>query len=181
MAAKGSVPPMKSDTAAPPEASPSSVAKWRAAVPALPPLTDEAAACAEALLLHLHYSVNFDDSEWLAARALHRYWDSVLPGRVRTAAFRSTTLDSFWSRLRTSDLPLLPITDDRRLEVATLLRFEPAARVIATLKDTYPALLLRVQIIASAEAERRNAEMAAAKRAGGRRRASAPTKKGTAR
>lgn len=179
MAAKGSVPPMKSDTAAPPEASPSSVAKWRAAVPDLPPLTDEAAACAEALLLHLHYSVNFDDSEWLAASALPRYWDEVLPGRVRTAAFRSTTLDRFWSRLRMSDLPLLPIAEARRAEVATLLRFEPASRVIAALKDTYPALLLRVQIIATAEAERRDAEHAAANRAGGRRRTASATKKRT--
>lgn len=176
MVSKGSVPRMESAPIAP-EAKASAVAKWRATVPELPPLTDDAAACAEALLLHLHYSVNFDDSEWLAARALHRYWDSVLPGRVRTAAFRSTTLDSFWSRLRTSDLPLLPITDDRRLEVATLLRFQPASRVIAALKDTYPALLLRVQIIATAEAERRDAEKAAAKRAGGRRRGATPSKK----
>lgn len=128
--------------------------RWRSAAPDLLPLTSKSAQVAEALLLHLHYSINWDDGEWISDERW-RYWDRILPGRVRTAAYRAESLDGFWSQLR-ERLPVVPIKEERRLEVANLLRHQDPDAVIDLLKTALPALLLRVQIISNAVGEARS-------------------------
>lgn len=150
----------KSPSQAGGERIPSPVERWRSAVPELPPLTLASSSVAEALLLHLHYAVDFSDDSWIAGH-LHRYWNEILPGRVRNAAYRSSTLDRFWSlTTTTSALPIRPLPEERRLEVASLLRAPAPAAVIAVLRFELPALILRVQIIADAVGRARAADQA---------------------
>jgi hypothetical protein len=124
-------------------------------VPELPPVTG-AANTAERLLLLLHYGIDWENS-WVAdPRHRKKYWDELLPGRVRRAAYRASTLDHWWSEVSTRlDAPA-PRQPDRRLELACLLR-EPSLPVIAELRERLPALVLRVRIIAEAVAEQRKA------------------------
>jgi hypothetical protein len=122
-------------------------------VPDLPPVTGPTDT-AERLLLLLHYSIDWDTS-WVAQ---HRktYWDEKLPSRVRTAARRADNdLDRWWSRAAGSLGARAPRQQDRRLELATLLR-EPPEPVIDVLRDKLPSLLLRVHIIAETVADNRN-------------------------
>lgn len=118
-------------------------------------VAERGADTAERLLLMLHYSVDWDNS-WVAEEK-HRkvYWDKILPGRVRRAAYRSSTLSEWWSAVSTSlDAPA-PRYPDRRVELAALLS-EPPLPVLNALHTSLPALLLRVRIIAEAvSAERR--------------------------
>jgi hypothetical protein len=142
---------------------------WQALVPELPPvherLGDEhirlCAGCgpadtAERLLLLLHYGIDWETS-WVAdPRYRKTYWDGQLPGRVRRAAYRSDTLDQWWSDVSVRLGAPAPRQRDRRIELATLLR-EPPLPVIALLRDSLPALVLRVRIITEAVAEQRKA------------------------
>jgi hypothetical protein len=83
--------------------------RWQALVPELRSLTApageaceagtplavaaQAADTAERLLLLLHYSIDWDKS-WVAEEKYRKtYWDEILPGRIRRAAYRSATLD----------------------------------------------------------------------------------------
>ncbi|EUA40580.1 hypothetical protein I549_4314 [Mycobacterium avium subsp. avium 2285 (R)] len=110
---------------------------------------------AERLLLLLHYGIDWETS-WIADPKYRKtYWDEQLPGRVRRAAYRADTLDRWWSDV-SGQLGAAPRQRDRRIELATLLR-EPPLPVIAVLRDSLPALLLRVRIIAEAVAEERKA------------------------
>lgn len=145
---------------------------WRAMVPELPPFIDpqraqdldgydhgRAADTAERLLLLLHYGIDWEHS-WVAdPRYRKTYWDEQLPGRVRRAAYRADTLDRWWSDVSGQLGAPSPRQKDRRIELATLLR-EPPLPVIAVLRDSLPALLLRVRIIAEAVAEQRKAARA---------------------
>jgi hypothetical protein len=128
---------------------------WQDMVPELPPVTG-AADTAERLLLLLHYGIDWENS-WVAdPRYRKKYWDELLPGRVRRAAYRASTLDHWWSEVSTRlDAPA-PRQPDRRLELACLLR-EPSLPVIAELREQLPALVLRVRIIAEAVAAQRKA------------------------
>ncbi|MBS4730638.1 hypothetical protein MSM1_20735 [Mycobacterium sp. SM1] len=128
---------------------------WRALVPELPAV-DGPAETAERLLLLLHYAIDWENS-WVAEpRYRKTYWDELLPGRVRRAAYRASTLDQWWSDVSTRlDAPA-PRQPDRRLELACLLR-EPSLPVIAHLREHLPALILRVRIIAEAAAAQRKA------------------------
>lgn len=127
-------------------------------------MTSESAQVAEALLLHLHYSINWDEGEWISAERW-RYWDRILPGRIRTAAYRAESLDGLWSQLR-ERLPVVPVKEERRLEVANLLRHQDQDAVIDLLKTELPALLLRVQIISNAVGEARDLAGSTSRRRG---------------
>ena len=140
---------------------------WQAMVPELPPLDSPAdtgdgpsvaspADTAERLLLLLHYSIDWDTSWVSDPRYRKTYWDEQLPGRVRRAAYRADTLDRWWSDVSGQLGAPAPRQRDRRLELAMLLR-EPPLPVLAVLRDSLPALLLRVRIIAEAVAEQRKA------------------------
>ena len=105
-------------------------------------------------MLLLHYSIDWEHS-WVAdPRFRKTYWDEQLPGRVRRAAYRANTLDRWWSDASGQLGASAPRQRERRIELATLLR-EPSLPVIAILRDSLPALLLRVRIIAEAVAEHR--------------------------
>jgi hypothetical protein len=128
---------------------------WRAMVPELPSV-EGPTETAERLLLLLHYAIDWDTS-WVAEpRHRKTYWDELLPGRVRRAAYRADTLDRWWSDVSGQLSAPAPRQRDRRLELATLLR-EPPLPVIEVLRDRLPALLLRVRIIAEAVADERKA------------------------
>lgn len=134
----------------------SPVQRWRAAAPFLPPLTTPAAATAEALLLHIHYAINWDEStSWIAANR-HVYWEKTLPGRVRTAASRARNLDDFWS-IATQRLGLNITNRERRAEVGQLLRADDPRAVRTTIRRELPALIMRVQIITTAVGDARPA------------------------
>lgn len=126
--------------------------RWRAAVPELPALTDPAAICAERLLLLVHYDLDWDS--WIGDHR-HRYWDELLPARVRAATYRADSLATWWSLLAQA-LPITVTDRARRLEVAQLLT-EPSAPVLDLLRDQLPALILRVRIIAETVADNRRA------------------------
>jgi hypothetical protein len=121
----------------------------------LPTVDERATDTAERLLLLLHYSIDWDTS-WVAEEKYRKtYWDEILPGRVRRAAYRSATLDQWWSSPALQHLGLVaPRYADRRLELAKLLR-EPPLPVLNALHTSLPALLLRVRIIAEAVAAER--------------------------
>lgn len=150
-------------------AAPTPTQAWRAMVPDLPPLANpdldpttagplrtSPADTAERLLLLLHYSIDWETS-WVAdQRYRTTYWDELLPGRVRRAAYRADTLDRWWSDVSGQLGAPAPRQRDRRLELATLLR-QPPLPVLAVLRDSLPALLLRVRIIKEAVAEHREA------------------------
>jgi hypothetical protein len=138
---------------------------WQALVPELRSFTApgeadaaaQAADTAERLLLLLHYSIDWDSS-WVAEPKYRKtYWDEILPGRVRRAAYRAATLDEWWSAISLwLDAPA-PRYPDRRRELADLLR-EPPLPVLNALHTSLPALLLRVRIIAEAVAAQRKAK-----------------------
>lgn len=134
---------------------------WQAMVPELPALTnnkdddgaDESVICAadtaERLLLLLHYSIDWDNSWVGELRYRKRYWDEILPSRVRRAAYRASSLEHWWSEVSVRLDALAPRQPERRLELACLLR-HPFLPVIAELRDNLPALVMRVHIIAEA-------------------------------
>lgn len=135
---------------------------WQALVPELQSLATEpagtdaerAADTAERLLLLLHYSIDWENS-WVAEPKYRKtYWDEILPGRVRRAAYRSSTLDEWWSAVSTRLDATTPRQPARRLELAGLLR-QPSLPVLTALHTSLPALLLRVRIIAEAVAAQR--------------------------
>lgn len=142
---------------------------WQSMIPELPPvhelLGDEhicsCAGCGpadtvERLLLLLHYTIDWETS-WVAdPRYRKTYWDEQLPGRVRRAAYRADTLDRWWSDVSRQLGAPAPRRRDRRIELASLLRYPPLP-VISLLRDSLPALLLRVRIIAEAVADQRKA------------------------
>ncbi|MFV8141885.1 hypothetical protein ACNQR7_30345 [Mycolicibacterium senegalense] len=132
-------------------------AAWQALVPELRELTTSPASdIAERLLLLLHYSIDWENS-WVAdKRYLKRYWDEILPGRVRRAAYLATTLNHWWSEVSTALEAPMPRYEDRRLELATLLG-QPPLPVITELQDNLPGLILRVRIIADAVSQQRRA------------------------
>lgn len=142
-------------TMSPMTAKPTPTRAWQALVPELPPI-DGPADTAERLLLLLHYGIDWETS-WVAAPKYRKtYWDTQLPGRVQRAAYRADTLDRWWSHASGLLGAPNPRQPDRRLELAVLLR-EPPLPVITLLRDSLPALLLRVRIIAEAGAELRRA------------------------
>jgi hypothetical protein len=127
---------------------------WQALVPELPPTTGPADV-AERLLLLLHYAIDWDAS-WVADYR-KTYWDDQLPGRVRRAAYRAETLDQWWSTVSTALGAPAPRQQDRRIELAALLRHD-APPVLGMFRDSLPALVLRVRIIAEAVADQRKAK-----------------------
>lgn len=143
---------------------------WQALVPDMPSLLHvdahddgpdaaarHAADTAERLLLLVHYSIDWDNSWVGEPKHRKRYWDEILPTRVRQAAYRSATLDEWWSSTALSDLGVIaPRQSDRRRELAELLR-QPPLPVLDVMITSLPALVLRVHIIADAVAAKRKA------------------------
>ncbi|MDV6310003.1 hypothetical protein [Gordonia amicalis] len=136
--------------------------RWREVVPELPELSDPAAITAERLLLLVHYDLDWDS--WIGEHR-HRYWDELLPARVRAATYRADSLATWWSLLAQA-LPITVTDRARRLEVAQLLT-EPSAPVLTLLRDQLPALILRVRIIAETVADKRQAAADSADRGEG--------------
>lgn len=146
--------------------------RWQALVPELrsllPPSggdTEESSATgdahavdtAERILLLLHYSIDWDNG-WVAEPKYRKtYWDEILVSRVRRAAYRSVTLDQWWSTVSAKLDAVAPRYPDRRLELAALLR-EPPQPVLNVFRTSLPALLLRVRIIAEAVAAERKTQ-----------------------
>ncbi|TKV35394.1 hypothetical protein [Mycobacteroides abscessus] len=117
---------------------------WQELVPDLGRL-DDAGDTAERLLLLLHHSIDWNTS-WVKDHRI-TYWDEQLPSRVRRAAYRADSLDSWWSQAAVSLGATTPRQRDRRTELAVLLRTPPLP-VIDWLQRDLPALVLRVRIIA---------------------------------
>lgn len=131
---------------------PSPTQQWREHAPDLPPIDEGTAVdTAERLLLLVHYCINWQDG-WLQSYR-HRYWDHILPARLRIATARSDSLNAWWSQVATS-LDCAPQNPERRTELVHLLA-EPASPVLTVLRDQLPALLLRVRIITEAVAAAR--------------------------
>mgnify|MGYP001301502073 CR=1 FL=1 len=116
---------------------------WLSTVPELPAL-DGAAATAERLVLLLHYGIDWDRS-WVA-RHRSRYWDWLLPNRIKDSTYRTDTLDQWWSTVA-ADLVSTPRTPAERIDLAALLR-EPGPPVLEFLRDSTEALILRTRIVA---------------------------------
>lgn len=117
---------------------------------------DDADDVAERLLLHLHYAINWEKS-WVANH-LATYWTDILPSRVLRAAYQSNTLDDWWSAAAHELEADPPRNQERRIELATLLR-QPSLDVITAFHDRLHALLLRVQIIAEAVSAQRKSSV----------------------
>lgn len=131
---------------------PSPTQHWRQHAPDLPPLdVGTAVDTAERLLLLVHYCINWQDG-WVQSYR-HRYWDHILPARLRIATARSDSLNTWWSQVATS-LDCTPQNANRRAEIVQLLA-EPASPVLSVMRDQLPALLLRVRIITEAVAAAR--------------------------
>ncbi|WP_394276128.1 hypothetical protein [Luteococcus sp.] len=122
---------------------------WLATTPWLPQL-DGPAATAEALLLLVHYGIDWDG--WVGD---HRttYWERLLPERVVAAALRSRDLRTWWTLL-SRDLNTVPRTAAQRRELEQLLA-QPARPVLTVLRSQSEALLLRTRLVADAVRERR--------------------------
>ncbi|MCX5046231.1 hypothetical protein OG921_23960 [Aldersonia sp. NBC_00410] len=127
--------------------SPPVTARWIAAAPALPLLTDSAAQVAERLVLLLHFGVDWSDKNWVGARR-GEYWDSLLPSRVRLATYSSASLHQWWSAA-SARLGSTPRTNEQRDELAVLLTSEPRP-VLRVMRDQTTALTLRTRIVADA-------------------------------
>lgn len=127
--------------------------RWLDSVSTVMRPLEGAAGTAERLLLLLHYSIAWEAS-WVTGYRT-TYWDKILPDRVYIATFRHSTLRGWWTDLAT-DLVAVPGTEESR-ELVQLLD-EPAAPVLACLRDEHVALVLRVRIVAetrrAARAER---------------------------
>lgn len=114
---------------------------------------DGPAGTAEALLLLLHYSINWDG--WVGAYR-GSYWDGLLTDRVLVAAYRSSTLATWWSDVA-SELDASPRTCEQRRELATLLTHEPVP-VLAIMREQSEALQIRVRLVADAVRASRSQE-----------------------
>ncbi len=129
--------------------------QWRSHAPDLPPLVaDSPADSAERLLLLVHYCIDWETS-WVAEYR-RRYWDHILPSRIRTATYRSNDLYAWWSTVSAS-LGCSPQNSARRREITELIAADPAP-VLSVLRDSLEAMLLRVRIIAEAVADARSTE-----------------------
>lgn len=121
--------------------------RWLAAVPQLPPLTEQAAQVAERLVLLLHYGIDWSEGNWVAARR-GDYWDNLLPTRIRLATYNSINLHQWWTA-SAARLGSAPRTDEQRAELAVLLTSE-ARPVLQVMRDQTTALTLRTRIVADA-------------------------------
>lgn len=126
--------------------------QWQETVRALGHL-DGAEDTADRLLLHLHYAIDWKKS-WVR-NYLKTYWDSILPTRVRLAAYQADSLPGWWS-YAANDLVATPQSEARRLEVATLLNVTNGPAVLTVFHDNLPALVMRTQIFAEAVRKQRN-------------------------
>lgn len=110
----------------------------------LEPLTGPAGT-AEALLLLLHYSIDWDG--WVGNYRAS-YWDGLLTDRVLVAAHRSATLDAWWSDVA-AELEAAPRTQPQRRELAGLLR-EETVPVLMVMRSSVEALQVRLRLVADA-------------------------------
>jgi len=122
----------------------SPVQRWRSAAPWLPPVTGPQAT-AEALLLILHYSIDY--TGWVG-KHLATYWDHTLPSRVHKVTYRVDTLDWWWAEI-SRELDAVPSSAGVRRELAELLRHDPIP-VLDVLRREAIALVLLVRLISEA-------------------------------
>lgn len=112
----------------------------------LPPV-EGAALTAQALLLLVHYGIDWTNG-WVGN---HRktYWDKTFPDRVILATYRGSTLRRWWREV-SAELQSAPRNAQERLEVAQLLEYPEQAEVLRLLRTEAEPLMLRVRIIAEA-------------------------------
>ena len=110
----------------------------------LAPLTGPAGT-AEALLLLLHYSINWDG--WVGTYR-GSYWDGLLTDRVLVAAYRSSSLATWWSDVA-AELDASPRTLEQRRELAELITRD-AVPVLSVMRDQCEALQIRLRLVADA-------------------------------
>lgn len=126
-----------------PDPTPSPTRHWLE-LARLEPLTGPSGT-AEALLLLLHYSIDWDG--WVGAYR-GSYWDGLLTDRVLVAAYRSATLATWWSDVA-AELGAAPRTQAQRRELAQLLTEEPVP-VLTVMRSSTEALQVRLRLVADA-------------------------------
>jgi len=131
-------------TTAPDAADPGPVQRWRNAAAHLPAL-DGPALTAEALVLLLHYGIDWTEG-WVT-RHRERYWSDILADRIYTATFQSGNLRRFW-QLVSEELGSSPRNAEERLDLVYALDGGDDSEVLQILREQTAGLILRVRIIA---------------------------------
>lgn len=120
--------------------------RWLSAAASWMPPLDGPAGQAERLLLLIHYGIDWK-AGWVT-RYRSTYWDQLLPDRVITATYRTSSLRRWWRDVA-DELGSHPRNPAERTELEQLLRADPLP-VLQILRLEAEALLLRTRIVTEA-------------------------------